>query len=157
MLDLAGTRGMKLDWSMAARVAQCDVAGLRVVPDAVPRITMAASSLARKGAFELREALQGLRVEICLPPGAQETPEFWAGFNVRRMPSMQAAIEVADLVVLPAWVEHQPRALLAAMLRGTPVIATPACGLPSTLPWLAVQPGDSQALRACIERYLPAG
>ena len=39
-------------------------------------------------------------------------------------------LESAEAVVLPAWVEHQPRLVLRALAMGIPVYATEECGLP---------------------------
>jgi len=50
-----------------------------------------------------------------------------------------------DLVVPPAWVEHQPRALLAAIALGVPVIATAARGLGALPGWQKVPVGDVDA------------
>lgn len=156
VLALAGARGVALDWQPGTPAKPTTLP--RVVPgqDRTSKLAFVASSLARKGAFELREALQGLDVELLLPPGAWETPDFWAGFNVRREQSMQAALDTADLVVLPAWIEHQPRGLLMAMARGIPVIATAACGLPPGLPWIPIEAGDAQGLRARVVQQLEA-
>ena len=53
-------------------------------------------------------------------------------------------------VVLPAWVENQPRRLLTALATGLPVICTPACGLGPRPGVITVPEGDSAALRAAI-------
>ena len=144
ILALAGARACALPWSMPAAAASTDAAHAR------PRVFLAASSLARKGAFELRDALHGLPVQLGLPPGATEAPGFWNGVDVVRAPSMAQGIGEADVVVLPAWVEHQPRGLLLALALGKQVIATEACGLPHAMAWRCVQAGDTHALRAAI-------
>ncbi|MCC4597557.1 VanW family protein [Xanthomonas campestris pv. phormiicola] len=144
LLALAGSRGIALQWQRP------------VLPAAAPgdqaaatQVLLASSSLARKGAFELREALRGLPVQLLLPPGAQETPQFWNGLNVRRVASMAAGVQAAALVVLPAWIEQQPRGVLLALALGKPVIATAACGLGADDgAWRCVEAGDSAALRA---------
>ena len=87
-------------------------------------ILFPASALGRKGAYELRAALSGLDAELVVAGGATEHDgAFWDGLKVRRldgrMPERLAA------VVLPAVVEHQPRALLRALAAGIPVIADP--------------------------------
>ena len=116
---------------------------------AATQVLLAASSLARKGAFELREALRGVPVRLLLPPGAQETPQFWSGFEVRRVVSMATGVQAAAVVVLPAWIEQPPRGVLLALAPGKPVIATAACGLGADDgAWRCVEAGDSAALRA---------
>src|SRR5690606_31561513 len=108
----------------------------------LPRVLLASSPLARKGALELREALRGLPLQLVLPPGAQEAPELWDGIAVVRAPSMADGIAGADVVVLPAWIEHQPRRLLLALALGKPVVASDACGLARDGTWHCVEAGD---------------
>lgn len=150
LLALAGSRGIGLEWRTPP------------LPDpaprgdgGAPRVLLAASALARKGAFELREALRGLPVQLLLPPGAQETPQFWSGFDVRRVASMAAGVQAAAVVVLPAWIEQQPRGALLALALGKPVIATAACGLGEGA-WQCVEAGDAAALRARLVEALGA-
>jgi glycosyltransferase involved in cell wall biosynthesis len=97
-----------------------------------------------------------LPVRVLVPPGAVDDAVVWDRVRTERVASMRAGLAIADLAVLPAWVEHQPRGLLMAIARGLPVIATPACGLPATLPWIAVPEGDAAALRAAIRFQLEA-
>lgn len=152
ILELAGARGLALPWHASAGIGSPDADPLdRQAPSLV---FLAASALARKGAYELREALRELPVQLCLPPGAEETPAFWQGFPVRRTASMTRGIDDADVVVLPAWIEHQPRGLLRAMAMGKPVIATDACGLPAGLPWMRVAEGNIVELRDAIVEVL---
>lgn len=144
LLALAGSRGIALEW----RQPPSDPAPSSGTGGAA-QVLLAASALARKGAFELREALHGLSVQLLLPPGAQETPQFWSGIDVRRVASMADGVQAAAVVVLPAWIEQQPRGALLALALGKPVIATAACGLGADAgAWRCVDAGDSAALRA---------
>lgn len=149
ILALAGERGLALPWSVPD-------AAVGHAPADVPCVFLAASALARKGAIELREALRGLRARLVLPPGTQECPRFWDGFDVVRVRSMAEGVAGAGVVVLPAWVEHQPRGLLLGLASRKPVVATAACGLPGDAAWTCVEAGDVAALRAAILRVLPA-
>jgi hypothetical protein len=142
ILRMAGARALPLPWNLPSLPA----AETRKASDRL-RVLLPASSLARKGAIELREALNGLSVELLLPPGAEDAPGFWQGFTVSRVVSLKEGVEAADIVVLPAWIEHQPRGLLQAIAGNKPVIATPVCGLPEVLPWIRVAEGDVRALR----------
>lgn len=147
IFSLAGTRGLILPWQLP------EVQVNRAMPSArMPRVLLAASALARKGVRELREALKGLDVELLLPPGAEEAQDFWRSQRLRRVESMVRGIEEADVAVLPAWVEHQPRGLLRAIAMGKPVIATSACGLSAELAWIRIDEGDVGQLRDAIER-----
>jgi glycosyltransferase involved in cell wall biosynthesis len=67
---------------------------------------------------------------------------------------MAEGIDDADVVVLPAWIEHQPRGLLRAMALGKPVIATSTCGLPAGLPWIRIAEGSAAELRNAIVKTL---
>lgn len=87
-----------------------------------------ASTLGRKGAYELREAARQLGdITIRLGGPVLESADFWSGFNVK--PAGEDWLTNAAVVVLPAWVEHQPRRLLRAVAAGIPIIASEACGL----------------------------
>ena len=108
-----------------------------------------ASALARKGAYALREAIAGLDLDVVITGQAVEAEGFWAGLRVRVLRPGERPAEIAA-VVMPAIVEHQPRALLAALAAGVPVIATPACGL-SDRPGLTLAPAmDAAALRGAL-------
>ncbi|HSS22411.1 MAG TPA: VanW family protein [Pyrinomonadaceae bacterium] len=93
------------------------------------RIVFPAATLGRKGVYELREALSGLEVELALAGPILERKDFWKGVRVRQLPRDVDWLESATAVVLPSFVEHNPRRLLEALARGVPVIASEACGL----------------------------
>jgi hypothetical protein len=152
VLALAGARGEPLPW----QTRPVDVPGIRKQPAKNEKrcLFFPASSLARKGVLELREAVRDLPIRLLLLGETTESPEIWHGFDVTHVSSLHAGIGGADLVVLPAWVEHQPRGLLLAIERGIPVIATDACGLPASSAWQRVAEGDIDALRHEIRRAL---
>jgi len=109
-----------------------------------------ASILARKGAIELHEACAALDLPLAVLGQASDVSGFWQG--LRRVPiDMGEPWQGIGAVVLPAWVEHAPRCLLAALARGLPVIATPECGLDPKTPGLRlVDPGDATALALAL-------
>lgn len=139
---LAPVRVVLLDWNRPTALAR------KRPPDAALRVLLPASALARKGVYELREAARTLdaNVRIVLPPGAGECADFWKNTAIERVPSIATGIASCDVAALPAWIEHRPRGLLMAMASGVPVVATRACGLHSSMPWHAVEPGDAQGL-----------
>jgi len=97
---------------------------------------------ARKGAFAVRMAAMELGLDV-LPLGSElEGPDFWAPVRVMK----QVGWEDAAAVVQPSLVEDQPRALLLAMARGIPVMATSACGLPMQDGLTIIPPDDPRAL-----------
>ena len=142
---LAGSRALPLDW-IASTSTQAPV----VRGDGKPTILFPASALARKGVIELVAALEGLDVRVLAPHGAMESEQVRRDLRVEHVASIEEGIARADLVVLPAWIEHQPRSLLMAMACGVPVIATAACGLPLSPAWHCVPEGDVAALLDAI-------
>lgn len=150
VLAMAGERGRVLPWA----IPSVPLATGRATVRTRPRLFFPASPLARKGILELLEALRDRDVEILLPPGDSERELDPGRARLRRVASYREGLAQADGVVLPAWVEHQPRALLAAIGAGLPVVATPACGLPVSLPWRPVEVGDVDALRAAVGMVL---
>jgi hypothetical protein len=113
-----------------------------------PVVVFPASTVGRKGCYELREALRGLDVRLILLGSIIEAADFWDGFETERGPSDW--LERADLVVLPAFVEHRPRRLLFAAAAGIPVIASPACGVSNVAGINVVNAGDERMLRETI-------
>ncbi|HVR67716.1 MAG TPA: glycosyltransferase, partial [Verrucomicrobiae bacterium] len=65
-------------------------------------------------------------------------------------PAGSDALSTARLVVLPAWIEDQPRRLLRAIAAGIPVIASDACGLEGVAGVTTVPVGDVLALRNAV-------
>jgi hypothetical protein len=119
-----------------------------------PRILLPSSSLGRKGIYELREAITDLDVNLIIAGSNLEDGEFWQGYPVSFEPNYLLALSQADLVVLPAWVEHQPRRLLQAVAAGIPTIASTACGLHSLPTVTAIEYGDSHSLKQAIAANL---
>ena len=120
--------------------------------NAKPVIVYPASTVGRKGCYELREAVRGLDVEILTLGAIVEDAAFWSGFD--RSAAGEDWLARADLVVLPAFVEHKPRRPLLAAAHGVPVIASDACGLEHVAGVETVAAGDAAALRERIENAL---
>ncbi len=139
---IAGPRAILLEWHLPAT---------RLRPRG-RRLVFPGSTLSRKGARELREALHGLPVPLTPAGPLLEGADFWNGTNTQ--PAGDDWLADAAAVVLPSWVENQPRRLLAALAAGVPVICTPACGL-GEMPGVTIVPeGDAVALREALERCL---
>ena len=122
--------------------------------NAVPHVVFPAATVGRKGCYELREALRGLDVKLILLGPLIESPDFWQGFDTEK--GTDDWLSTADLVVLPAHVEHKPKRLLMAAVAGIPVIASDACGLASIAGAAVVPSGDPQELRQSILTSLAA-
>lgn len=135
-------RTYQLDWIMP------------VARDRIARggksILFPASALARKGAYALREAAQGLDLDIIVAGRAREHDgDFWGKTKVRPLENGAWPDELAA-VVLPALIEHEPRGLLKALACGLPVIATDECGLGIMEGLRTVPTCDSGALRESL-------
>ena len=109
----------------------------------------AGPALARKGAYAMRDAMSGLDIELLLERGAEESADFWAGLDVRRLRPDEHPAQLAS-VVLPALIEHRPQTLLRALRAGLPVIATTACGLPPQPGLTLIAPDDSHELHTAL-------
>lgn len=117
-----------------------------------PIVVFPASTVGRKGCYELREALRGLNVKLLTMGPYIEDAAFWEGFDVEKAGDDWA--ERADLVVLPAFVEHRPRRVMQAAARGIAVIASSACGVENIAGIEMVAAGDAAALKEKIEGFI---
>src|SRR5262249_25901985 len=84
-------------------------------------------TIARKGAYDVRDAARALDLEVILLGRDLEGPDFWQGVRTRRPADGVASdcwLASAAAVVQPAQFEEQPRRLLAALSAGVPVVAT---------------------------------
>lgn len=117
-------------------------------------VVFPASTVGRKGVYELREALFGLesRVKLIVLGAELEGDFFWRGFEIERGASDW--MEQADLVALPAFAEHKPRRLLLAAASGIPVIASKASGLENVLGITSIETGNVDSLRREIINLL---
>jgi hypothetical protein len=123
--------------------------------NATPTLVLAGSALARKGALEVAELARRLRARVLILGSAPADPSLWQDVDWSRIGYAGAWLEQADLVLLPAHIEHQPRALLRALDQGLPVIATLACGI-APCPGLTLVPaGDVDALEQQARTILP--
>ncbi|HSK72901.1 MAG TPA: VanW family protein [Pyrinomonadaceae bacterium] len=115
-------------------------------------IVFPASTVGRKGCYELREAIRGLEVKLILLGAEIEGENFWRDFDVEK--GGDDWLVKADLVVLPAFVEHKPRRLLQAVANKIPVIASEACGIGNIGETKMIKAGDAVALRESIAEFL---
>jgi hypothetical protein len=141
---LFGDRAILLDWAKPKP--------RRIETPIVPkRIAFVGPTIARKGAYELRDAARALDFEVVVLGSKLEGAGFWDGVRTRRADPANWLDGVAA-VVQPALLEDAPRRLLFALACGVPVIATAACGLPQQ-DGLTLVPADdigtlTEALRA---------
>ena len=117
-------------------------------------IVFPAATVGRKGCYELREAVKDLDVKIITLGACIEGGNFWKDLDVEKGNSDWLA--VADLVALPAFVEHRPRRLLEAAARGVRVVASKNCGVENVKGITNIEAGDGTALRREIEAAISA-
>ena len=132
-----------LDWTIPTKAGKSPTR----VTSQPTKIAFPASTVGRKGAYELRAAIQGLDVQLITMGAALEGMDFWRGIPTEHRTNAEDWLEGIDAVVLPAFVEHKPRRLLEAVAHGTPVIASQACGLAHTKGVINVPVGDVDRLR----------
>lgn len=141
-----GARALLLDWHLPKPADGLSRQKLH-------QLFFPASPLGRKGIYELTAALMRHDIEVLVLGQASEG----AADPLASLSHRQA--KVADMLncralVLPAWIEHQPRLALRALANQIPVIATAACGLPDhPLLWQIDEP-DAAALHVCLTQLL---
>ncbi len=140
--DLGLDHVVKIEWRLPPATARHNRSRSILFP---------ASTLGRKGCYEIREVLRGQNLPLLLGGPILEAPDFWRRTNVR--PAPQNWIAETSLLILPAWVEHWPRRLLAAAAAGIPVIASPACGLRGVSHVTEIPSGDAEALGGAIAEH----
>ncbi len=146
--SLYGARAVRLDWQLP-RVSVAPAS-----KHSGTRVVFPASTVGRKGAYEVREAARRLGFTLVITGALQtEKENFWDGVSVERCTG-EDWLDDACVVVLPAFVEHKPRRLLEALARGVHVIATEACGLGERDGVTTIAAGDMQALCAQIEKSM---
>lgn len=114
-------------------------------------ILFPASTLGRKGAYELRDAAKKLGLSLSIMGKATEFEGFWGAIPTKPFDGDWNKI---GLVVLPAFIENQPRILLKAIARGIPVIASSACGLGERKGVTTIEAGNTQQLIQALHTHL---
>ncbi len=80
----------------------------------------------------MAEAMRRLGWRLLVLGTPSTDAELWRDVEVEHVGYRDLAwLDRADVVALPAHVEHSPRALLLAVAHGLPVVATACCGLPA--------------------------
>lgn len=126
-------------------------------PVAAPRsnrIAFPGPTVARKGAYEVREAARALDLDVVLLGSELEGAGFWEGVRTLRPESGGDWLKGVAAVVQPAIVEERPRHLLATLAAGIPIIATAACGLPPHDLVTIVPESDPEALIEALRKSL---
>lgn len=142
--DIFNNKSILLDWKATTPKPTAVTKGNKVL--------FPASTLARKGAYEVKKLAQELCLDIVVTGNTIEQDNFWSGINFAK--AGHNPFEGIKLIIYPAYIEHQPRFLLRALSMGIPVIATSACGL-TPQPNLTIVPtGDYDALKKAVSNIL---
>jgi glycosyltransferase involved in cell wall biosynthesis len=141
---LFADRAELLDWKIPVREPRIAVKNTK------PKIVFPATTVGRKGAYELREAVRGLDVTIITVGPQIEGADFWQGFDTENRAASNGWLDDASMVVLPAFVEHKPRRLIEAAARKIPVIASEACGVSQIDGVETIEAGSAENLREKI-------
>jgi len=86
-------------------------------------------TLARKGAYAVREAVKKTGLSITVLGPELEEPGFWHNLPVVRSNASELPWERIHTVVQPALFEYWPRQLLRAHAAGANLVVSPLCGL----------------------------
>lgn len=145
---LFSDKALRLPWKLPA------VRAGRAAPQP-HRIAFPGPTIARKGAYALREAARVLGLEIVLLGSDLEGQDFWDGIAISKPQADADWRDGIAAVVQPAIVEERPRHLLTALAAGIPVIASDACGLAGQAGVTSVAADDPAALIAALSSILP--
>lgn len=145
----AGLRPELLPWAVQPAVPR--KVARRTGP---PTLTLASSALARKGAIEVASVARTLGARVLILGSPPSDVTVWEGVQWSAVGYASDWIARCDVVLLPAYVEHQPRALLQALAASLPVVGSAACGLGPRPGVTEVRPGDVHALEAAVRKAL---
>ncbi len=143
-----GSRSILLDWQTPHLEAQ----KISTSGPTSPRWFFPASALGRKGIYELAAALRGEKGELLVLGKARENgADPLAGISHRA--AHISELNTCTALIIPAWVEHEPRLALKALALGIPVIASRACGLSKHPLLREIDAGDIPALKAAMAEF----
>lgn len=155
--DLAFACEDRLEWRPPAEFVLVTVGGLDQPYKGTAVLLEAIHELRRRGAgVKLRIVGDGRLLahyqRQCEALALSSIVEF---VGQQDQPGVRAALDSAHLFVLPSLTEGLPRALLEAMARGLPAVATNVGGVPELLPSeCLVPPRDAHALAVRIEQMM---
>lgn len=108
------------------------------------KILFPASSLARKGAYEVRRLAKELNLSLVVSGNELEGNNFWEGISIEKF---NGTFDEIGLVLFPTYIGNHPRQLLKAVSKNIPIVTTTASGL-CTAPFVKiVNIGDYEAFK----------
>ncbi len=146
LAEMFAKKSRKLSWQLPFYTLKRSQSGRHVV--------FPANASNAKGAYELRDVIRALDIPLLVLSARPEDKEFWRGTSVTYRAQTSSWLEETALVVLPAFVEGRPYALLQALAANIPVIATRACGV-AGLPGVTLVPaGNVSLLQQAVAHHL---
>ena len=91
------------------------------------RVVFLGPTAARKGCYEVREAMIRLHHPLTVYGSLLEGPDFWSGVTLET--PLQDWFEDVAVIVAPSLIEDRPSRLLEAVARGIPIITTRESGV----------------------------
>jgi hypothetical protein len=86
-------------------------------------------TLARKGAYAVREIVKQMGFELTVVGAEFEGEDFWRGLPITHIPFRQLPWHRIHTVLQPALFEYWPRQLLRAHAAGSRLVISPFCGI----------------------------
>lgn len=117
--EMFADRAVWLDWQRPAVRAR----------RAGDRVAFLGPSIARQGAYAVREMVAGLKTPLIVFGADLEGAGFWRGIDVERRAFDTAWLDDIGAILHPAAVTHAPRRLVEAVAHGVTIYAEPTCGL----------------------------
>jgi len=142
---LFGDRAILIDWEIPSFEKRI------TPPQGSARWFFPASAVARKGINELSEVLREIDGELLILGKAREGT-YDPLENIRYRSASIQDLDNCTALVLPAWIEHEPRMAILALAKGIPVIASRACGLPPHPKLIEVDAGDVESLKKEMQK-----
>ena len=142
---LAGSRAHLLPWHLSTPPIS---PALSSSPAHAPSFSPLPRWAARGPTNSVQPPASSCPCPVYLGGPVLESSGFWQGIEI--LPASPSGGMNIRAVVLPAWVEPQPRRLLGVLGTGLPVIASDACGLADVPGVIAIPTGDASALLAAL-------
>jgi hypothetical protein len=137
---------VRLDWTAPDMKAGASVAEKDLIVFFGP-------TLARKGAYAVRDAVKQSGRSLELVGSELEGADFWKGASVTRENSTALPWDRIHTVLHPALFEHWPRQLLRAHASGARLVISAACGIGNMRERVHHVPyGDVEALLAALQQ-----
>lgn len=143
---LFGAKASALSWAVPDTIA--DQRG-----QPANTIGFPASTLGRKGAYQVREVAAKLGLRVRLFGRVLESDDFWKGVDIEWAETNDGLAGLA-CVVLPSVFEARPSRLLKALSLGVQVIASPGCGLAKLPNVIECDPLDQAALTGYVSQTM---